>query len=308
MPFNISHYAAPRSLPQLWETIQEAKQTPVFLSGGIELLLRARDGFIPSYRTWIDLTTIPELCGIKRLEKALWIGASTPYSQLLESDLVQTHATALYMAAQQLGAWQIRNRSTIGGNASRGADGPDLLPALYALNAQIICHNGTTERQLRCEDFYISPHQTALQNREVITGILIPTTEPPRFSVFNKLKSRTVRSTAKVSVAVSVYVHNGNYSQARIALGGVGGGVARATTAEGLLEGQPISHIALLDRVADEIRRAANPTTDLRSSARYRKWSIGILGVRSLKQIIEQHQLAYSLDEQKLQPSEGETL
>lgn len=288
MPLNISSYTAPQSLKELWQLLQQSSTSPILLSGGIELLLRAREGYIPSHRPWIDLTTIPELCGVRQIGSMLWIGASTTYSQLASNPLVQQHATALSMSAAQLGSWQIRNRSTLGGNASRGGSEADMLPSLYALNARMVCNDGQTERQLPCEEFYTGPQQTALNDREVLTGVLIPIEH--RYSVFLKLKSRTVRSTAKVSLAMSLYIHNEHYSQACIALGAVSPSVVRARSAEGLLEGQPIAHTALLDRVADEIRRAANPITDLRSSARYRKWSVGILAKRSLALLLKQHQ------------------
>lgn len=289
MSLDISRYVAPKHLRQLWKIVAKAEQPPLFYAGDDLLLLQAKRRSLGSEppRTWVDLTRLSELKGIKETSEGIWIGASTTYNEIAEHPLVMDHARALQMSAQQVGAWQVRNRNTIGGYASRGAKEADLLPALYVLGATIICHNGTTERRLSCEEFYKDTKAIALQENEIITGFFIPIRG--RQSVYLKLTTSAPRCPAKVSIAVSLNIHNENYSQIRFALGAVGPKILRATSAEGLLEGQPIADTTLLSRVADEVRRAALPASDQLSSARYRKWGIGILAVQALQQIADEH-------------------
>ncbi len=284
MPPNIEHYCAPNSLKQLWALMQELKSPPVFLAGGTELL-RHHNHKHSLPEVWVDLQQLPELSGIDEIEDHVVVGANTTCAQLADSSLLQFYATALANAAQQFGTCQVRNRCTIGGLIARGGMEADVVPTLYALNAKIVCSNGQEERLLDCDEFFLEPKSTACQEKEIILGLHIPKTQ--RHSIFLKRSSTGSRSPAKVSVAIAMSFEENHFKQVRIAIGAAGPMVQRATTAEGLLEGQPIDYLPLLERVAYEVRRSARPTSDPISNARYRKWSVGILTLQALHQLIE---------------------
>lgn len=286
MNFKISRYLAPRSLPELWSIIRECETFPTLLAGGTDILHNT----LPPPTTqpiWLDLGRIPELQGVEIRDDQIWVGACTTYTHITRSTILAKYATALVTAAHGVDSWQLRNRITLGGTLAVGRFDATILPPLYALDARIICHNGTQERIVDIDDFCSAPGQTSLQEGEIVTGFCLPCQE--RYSVFLKASLHSTRPNAKVSVAVSAVFQDENFRQVRIALGAVAPQVLRATVAEGLLEGQPL-HLPLLERVADEARRVSRPTSDIHSSARYRKWLVGILTSRAFHQIIEQTQ------------------
>lgn len=281
MPPNIERYSVPHTLVQLWYEISTCQTPPIFLAGSTSLLREYSQDYSSPPRVWIDICRIPELGGIHELDESIRIGATTTCTEVAQHPLVQEYAQALSQATQQFSTWPIRNRCTLGGLASRGGSDVDILPALFVLDAQILCSNGTVERRLDCEDFYLQPHACALQPGEIILGIEIPKTQ--RNSLYLKRDSASPNSPAKVSVAFSMALEQQHFAQVRIAVGGASSLTHRITTAEGLLEGQPTDYLPLLERVVVEIRRDARPTSDHISSSRYRKWSVGMLARQGLR-------------------------
>lgn len=294
MSHNIKQYCSPSSLEQLWEILEKLTDTPVFLAGGTELLRGSQGSSEPS-DVWVSLGQIPELVGIHEREESLFLGAASTCTHLAESDLIQCYGSALAEAAREFGTWQIRNRCSIGGLVSRGGVESDIVPTLYALNAKIVCSNGQEERVLECEDFFLGPTQTACQDNEIILGIELPKTQ--RHSIFLKRSAASPRHPAKVSVAIAASFDDNQFKQVRIAIGAAGPMVQRVTTAEGLLEGQPVDYLPLLERVAYEVRRAARPASDVISNARYRKWSVGILTLQALHQLVQNYNLVQAVPE-----------
>ncbi len=69
--------------------------------------------------------------------------------------------------------------------------------------------------------------------------------------------------------------------QARIALTGVGRTAVRAGAAEALLVGHALEP-ALARQVADAVRAAVKPETDLHASAEYRRHLAGVLTGRAI--------------------------
>ena len=73
-------------------------------------------------------------CAASRVETdALVIGALTTYTEIRRSALVAEHLPALVEAAATIGAAQIQNRGTIGGNVVNASPAGDTLPVLLAM-------------------------------------------------------------------------------------------------------------------------------------------------------------------------------
>lgn len=293
MPPNIERYCLPSSLEDLWREMARCYSPPIFLAGGTELLREHRKEHSSPAQVWIDLSRIPELSGVIEQESSLRIGATTTCTTIGQHPWIEEYAQALGQATQQFATWPIRNRCTLGGLLARGGHDGDILPALFVLDAQILCSNGSLERRVDCEDFYTQPYTCNLQPGEVILGIEIPKTK--RNSVFLKRGATSPQSPAKVSIAFATALEQNHFKQVRVAVGAAGPVVHRVTTAEGLLEGQPTDYLPLLERVVLEIRRDARPASDAISSSRYRKWSVGVLARQGLRTLIQQYRHEQSL-------------
>ena len=76
------------------------------------------------------------------------IGAAATFSEVMESPLVNQTAPLLAEACRQVGAVQIRNMGTLGGNVANAAACADSLPALICLDASARILTAQGEQEL----------------------------------------------------------------------------------------------------------------------------------------------------------------
>ena len=107
-------YVRPGSIGDAVRALGTGQAHP--MSGGTDLLGCLRDGVF-SADTLVNLRGIPELDGIQRTaDGGLAIGAMTPIVELVDSELITTHAPALAAAVRVIASPQLRNQGTLGGN------------------------------------------------------------------------------------------------------------------------------------------------------------------------------------------------
>ena len=75
----------------------------------------------------VDLWAIDALRGIALDGDALTLGALTTYTDIRRSPLCREHVPALVEAAATIGAAQIQNRGTLGGNIANASPAGDTL-------------------------------------------------------------------------------------------------------------------------------------------------------------------------------------
>jgi CO/xanthine dehydrogenase FAD-binding subunit len=205
----------------------------------------------PAPRAVLDLWSLPELKGVRRSGDMLEIGAGEPYTGIIQSTEAREHAPALVAAARTIGAAQIQNRGTLGGNLANASPAGDTLPVLLAYDAVVV----TDRRTIPIDTFFTGYRQTALQSDELITAVRLPL---GRRVEFRKVGTRAAQAISKVVMAVS-------RNPARIAIGSVAEVPLRARRAEQALARNDIERAVAA--VADDIR----PIDDVRSTAAYRR-------------------------------------
>lgn len=205
----------------------------------------------PAPRAVLDLWSLPELKGVRRTGDMLEIGAAESYTAIIRSQAVQRHAAALVAAARTIGAAQIQNRGTLGGNLANASPAGDTLPVLLAYDAVVV----TDRRTIPIDQFFTGYRKTALQSDELITAVRLPLGREVRF---RKVGTRAAQAISKVVLAVS-------RNPARIAVGSVAELPLRARQAEEALARHDIE--GAIQVVAEEIR----PIDDVRSTAAYRR-------------------------------------
>ena len=108
------------NVAQAVSLLSKHQQKAAILAGGTDLLARMKDHLegpkmkMPDFL--IDVKGIKELNYIKEQKSALKIGAGTPLSEIVSSDLIAQKYPLLRQAASQVGVPQIRNVGTLGGN------------------------------------------------------------------------------------------------------------------------------------------------------------------------------------------------
>ena len=221
------------------------------LAGGTDVMVMLQARTIRP-RALLDLWSLKELKGIRMVDGTLEIGAAESYTHIMQSTLVRQHLPALVEAAQTIGAAQIQNRGTLGGNLANASPAGDTLPVMLAADAVVV----TDRRVIPVSDFFTGYRKTSLQLDEVIVAVRFPL--DGRHVLFRKVGTRQAQAISKVVMAVCL-------KPARIGLGSVAEVPIRAQRAEAALaRGDLAGTVAAIDA---DIR----PIDDVRSTAEYRR-------------------------------------
>lgn len=221
------------------------------LAGGTDLLVQMQARLVRD-PALLDLSRLPELQGIRAVNGALEIGAAVCYTDIIRDPLAQRHAAALVAAAKTIGAAQIQNRGTLGGNLANASPAGDTLPVLLAADAVVI----TDRREVPISQFFAGYRRTALAADELIVAVRLPA--DGRRLLFAKVGTRAAQAISKVVIAACV-------APARVAIGSVAEVPLRAPQAEAALARG--DRDGAVRAVAADIR----PIDDVRSTAVYRR-------------------------------------
>jgi len=230
------------------------------VAGGTNLIPDLRKGtYTPG--TVVDISKLPELCCIRRVEGHLLIGGAVRIAELIEDPMVAEDAPVLLEMARSFANVLIRNRATVGGNLVNSAPCCDSAPAFLVLDAEVELISLVGTRRLPLSEFLVGAFETVRQPQELLTSIRVPIPSDRSSSAFEKMGLRKISCMAKVDVAVLVESDdNGVCEVARIALGAASPVALRAKEAEKALVGRPLAHGAI-DEAAERAASAVVPRT-----------------------------------------------
>jgi CO/xanthine dehydrogenase FAD-binding subunit len=260
---------SPTSLAEAFRVIASLPHRPV--AGGTDLLVQINGEMGEPPERIIDLWRLDELRGIAVSDGALVIGALTTYTQIRQSADVAEHLPALAEAAATIGAAQIQNRGTLGGNAVNASPAGDTLPILLATDAELVVASARGERTVPVAEFWPGYRKTALAADELLLRIRFPVS-PNRRVRFRKVGTRRAHAISKVVMALAwdAHAHDPRWHDVRVALGSVAATPVRAGATEAVLEGcTPTAEIA--DAGAAALAGELSPIDDVRSTADYRR-------------------------------------
>ncbi len=200
-------------------------------------------------------------------EAGLTIGAGVRYSDAL--DALSRLAPDLGELVRRIGAVQVRNSGTIGGNIANGSPIGDMPPALIALSARLTLRQGTTRREMALEDFFIAYGKQDRAPGEFVESIFVPRPQAQHFVRIVKLSKRFDSDISAVCAAINLAVEDGVITAARIAFGGMAATPKRATACETALVGKPWKSAAF-ESAAEALKADFQPLSDVRGSADYR--------------------------------------
>jgi carbon-monoxide dehydrogenase medium subunit len=263
-----------------WLDNKDGRQVRL-IAGGTDLILQLHERIL-SADVLIDVSCVPELRRVRLEAGRLVIGATTPYVEIIRSPLVHQHAFLLVEASKQIGAAQIQNTATLGGNIGNASPAADAIPCLYALEAEVVVQSLTGERVIPIADFHQGYRKLDLRSNELIAEVRFPKPLVGSGTAFIKYALRKSQAISVVNVAVVLHLNQGKIDRAALALGAVGPTIIRSPSAEQILKGQPPSE-ALFEAAGEAARRDANPIDDLRGSASFRRYLVGVCVVRALR-------------------------
>ena len=239
------------------------------IAGGTDLMVQITGELAPPPERVLDIWRLDELRGISLDGSRLTLGALTTYTEIRRSELCRRHLPALVEAAATIGAAQIQNRGTIGGNIVNASPAGDTLPVLLAVDAEIVLGSAGGERVVAAADFWTAYRQTARRDDELVVRVGIPLRSGRKVR-FRKVGTRRAHAISKVVMALSWHEDGGVWRGVRVALGSVAGTPIRARETERVLEGAaPRRETA--DHAASVIAGEIQPIDDVRSTADYRR-------------------------------------
>ena len=280
-------YFEPLSVDETLSLLERFKGEAKILAGGTDLLVQMKTRkTAPKYL--INIRNIPNLDRIEYEEgKGLRIGSLVTIADMEDSPIVRDRFPILHKAARELGTQQARNVATVGGNICNASPAAETAPALIAMGASAEIANRSGEKVVKLENFFRSPGESVLKAAEMLIGIYIPNLPLGSEGVYIKHAFRRKLETAIVGVAVWALFHGKDkcLEDARIVLGAVAPTPKRALRAEDLAKGKRMdeNHLESIASLASE---EANPITDVRATAEYRREMVKVLVKRAFNEIV----------------------
>jgi carbon-monoxide dehydrogenase medium subunit len=277
-------FIAPASVDQAVAALRE--EDTVALGGGTSFVMMWKQNLVsPSRVVWLG--RIPELRGISAGgDGSISIGAGATLHDLEVSEAIRRSYPSLAEAASGVGNPRVRSVATVGGNLAHADPCQDLPPLLLAIGARAELVGPSGGRTVDLDSFFVDYMQTAIEDGEVLTRVILPPAPAGRRARYIKFTPRSQDDFATVGVAARLDLGpDGRVAGAALALGGVGPTpILVREAAEHLVGGRPGP--GALDQVADAAVRASAPWDDLRGSEAYKRAMTRVWTRRALEGLL----------------------
>ncbi len=254
--------------------LDEHKENAQVLAGGTDLLVQIREGH-NKCPVLVDVTDVAEMKEIIVEDHQVRIGAAVTFSQVVKHDFMKTNLLGLWEACRSVGAPQIRNLGTLGGNVANGSPAADSSPPLLALEATLVIQSSAGQKVMELKDFFLGKGKTALQPGELISEIILPKSGLKKTQIaFEKLGLRNALAISRISVAVCVEVDDQNtITHAAVASGSLGLFPNREPQVEAALVGKSLN-MDLVDQAAQAFSAVTTQRLQGRSSQAFKEEAI----------------------------------
>ena len=272
----------PRNLDEALSILSENQGGLRIVAGGSDVIVQLRDGVFKAERL-LNILSLKELRFVRKEGDDIHIGSLATYSDIVHSPVTRDHAWPLVEAARQIGAVQLQNTATLGGNLGNASPAGDSLPPLYALDAIVVTRSEAGRREIPIEQFFLGYRKLALRPDELIEEVHFKELGDKDRGCYLKLGLREANAISIVGIAVVLRrgTENQSFSDARVALGAVAPTIRRARTCEKALIAKPLNP-EVLKKTASLVADDASPIDDIRGSAQYRKEVVVSLAYEAL--------------------------
>lgn len=258
-------FFAPRSIAEL-RTVLNRFPDATLLAGGTDVGLWITK-LHQSLPVVVFIGEIEDLSRIEETADAVKIGAGVRYTEALP--LLSSYWPEFGDLLTRLGAVQVRNCGTLGGNIANGSPIGDTLPVLIALGAEIVLNGPNGRRTIFLEDYFLGYKKQDRKPGEFLEAILVPKPGPGFALRCYKISKRLDQDISAVCGAFNLSCDGGRVVSARIAFGGMAETPKRARACETALVGEPWT----LDTAragAAALAQDFTPISDMRASKAYR--------------------------------------
>jgi aerobic carbon-monoxide dehydrogenase medium subunit len=276
-------YEAPASLEEAISLLQQGNGQAKVLAGGQSLIPMMKLRFAAP-EMLVDINNLPGLDHLAAdADGTIRIGALCRHEHIERSALIAERQPTIAAAAPLVADPIVRTRGTFVGSVCHADPQGDWAACMIALDGSIVAQGPNGRRTIPARDFITGPFNNVLAPDEIAIEAVIP---PPRGQAhggYLKLERR-IGDFATAAVAVATDLSDGQVARAGIALVGVGGKTIHARDAAEALIGGPLN-AEVIERAADLAAGAAQPRSDHRGSASYKRHIVRTFTARILSQI-----------------------
>jgi carbon-monoxide dehydrogenase medium subunit len=278
-------YHAPTTVAEACSLLGAAGNSRV-LAGGTDLLVQMRGGLVQP-ECIVDIKAIPGIKDLVLTEQGLTLGAAAPAQSITERQDIKGIYPGLVEAIDLIGSSQVQGRCSVGGNLCNASPAADTVPALIVNGAQCNIAGPAGERQVAVESFTTGPGQNCLNPGEFLISLFVPAPADRTADAYLRFIPRTEMDIAVVGAGVSVTLdEDGSCIAARVAIGAVAPVALLVPDAAAALIGTRLDDDAL-EAAASAASAAANPISDKRGTAEYRRTVVGVMTRRAARTALE---------------------
>ena len=261
---------SPKDISDALEILKTEPGQWMPLAGGTDLMVLLNAGKLFATH-FMNLWNISELKEIHTNDDSIQLGALTTFSQLRSNKIIRNEFPVLFSISNQIGAWAIQNRATIGGNIANASPAADSSPGFLVYDAELELISQRGSRKIAYQDFHLGYKKTALKPDELIKSISLPRKKwnPSDRHYFRKIGTRQAQAISKICFAGLLRHENTAIKDIRIAIGSVAPTPLRCVETEKFLKGN--AHDPMLLQNAKKIlSKEIKPINDIRSTGKYR--------------------------------------
>jgi CO/xanthine dehydrogenase FAD-binding subunit len=271
--------ARPTSLSGVFDALDELPGAHL-LAGGTDLMVEVNFGHRRPPAV-VALRRVEELRGYEVRDDEVVLRSGVTWTEV-EHDLAEV-LPGLAAAARTVGSPQMRNAGTVGGNIGTASPAGDGLPVLGALDATVVLARRDGERRLPLSEVITGVKKTAIEPGEVIREVRVPRLDGPQ----QFLKVGT-RNAMVISIVVCGLAVDRGGRSVRLGLGSVAPRPVRATAAEAFIADaidwdRLTAPADAVERFGELAREAADPISDQRGTAEFRRHAVGVVATRALR-------------------------
>lgn len=271
-------YTAAASVEEALEALA-AGARPV--AGGTDLVVGARNGKAPLPQSLVAIHRLDGLRSIREQDGGLVLGALVTHADIVASPEVCDRYTALADASAIVGSHATRSTGTIGGNVMNASPAMETGGPLICFDAVARFRSSGGERDVPLSELFSGPGRTTASADELLTEVELPAPSPGTGSCYARLEYRRQMEIAIVGATAVVTVEGGSVSDARIAITALAPTIHRVAEAEAALSGSDGGADAVA-AAANAAAAAAQPITDVRGSAEYRRAMAAVIARRAI--------------------------
>lgn len=240
------------------------------LAGGTDLMVGWNMGLLNG-RTVVDLSRVVEWKKIAPEKSCVRIGSLVTHAQIQRNTVLRARFPLLGQSCATIGAAQIQNRGTLGGNVANASPAGDTFPALAVYGALVRVVGPGGRRTVPFSGIFAGVKKTTLRPGELIESLELPfPPAAPSRAQFRKVGTRAAQAISKTVFAGLLWLtRDGTVSDARLAFGSLAPTVRRLHHAEAFLTGRRLDAAAAAGAAAlltDDV----SPIDDIRSTREYR--------------------------------------